>query len=122
MRFLLDEGLSPRLVDPLAAAGHDVVHVRNLGLTSAPDPVILAHAEAERRVLLTLDTDFGALVAHSRATVPSIILFRGSVTRRAERQASLLLANLDAVSDDLGAGAIVVIGDGRLRVRRLPIV
>jgi hypothetical protein len=31
------------------------------------------------------------------------------------------LANLDAVTDDLDAGAIVVIGDGRLRVRRLPI-
>ena len=27
MRLLLDANLSPRLAEPLAAAGHDVVHV-----------------------------------------------------------------------------------------------
>jgi predicted nuclease of predicted toxin-antitoxin system len=121
LRFLLDEGLSPRLVDLLASSGHDVVHVRGVGLTSASDPVVLARAAEDERVLVTLDTDFGALVAHSHAVIPSIVLFRGNVTRRTDSQASLLLANLDAVADDLQAGAIVVIGDGRLRVRRLPI-
>jgi predicted nuclease of predicted toxin-antitoxin system len=122
LRFLLDEGLSPRLVDLLAAAGHDVVHVRAIGLISAPDPVILGRAVDDQRVLITLDTDFGALVAHSRATVPSIVLFRGEVTRWSDRQAALLLANLDAVAEDLRAGAVVVLGDSRLRVRRLPIL
>jgi predicted nuclease of predicted toxin-antitoxin system len=121
LRFLLDEGLSPRLVDLLASSGHDVVHVRGVGLTSASDPVVLGRAAEDERVLVTLDTDFGALVAHSHAVIPSIVLFRGNVTRRTDSQASLLLANLDAVADDLQAGAIVVIGDGRLRVRRLPI-
>lgn len=121
MRLLLDENLSSRLVDLLAAAGHDVVHVRALDLVSAPDPVILAQALDERRVLVTLDTDFGDLVAHSGAEEPSIILFRGDVTRRTDRQATLLLANLDAVTDDLEAGAVVVIGDNRVRVRRLPV-
>jgi predicted nuclease of predicted toxin-antitoxin system len=121
LRFLLDEGLSPRLVDLLASAGHDVVHVRGVGLTSASDPVVLGRAAEDERVVVTLDTDFGALVAHSHAVIPSIVLFRGNVTRRTDSQASLLLANLDAVADDLQAGAIVVIGDGRLRVRRLPI-
>jgi predicted nuclease of predicted toxin-antitoxin system len=121
VRVLLDEGLSPRLLEMLRAAGHDAVHVRDVGLRSAPDPVVLARAVDDQRVLVTLDTDFGALVAHSHATAPSLVLFRGQVTRRAERQAALLLANFDAVTDDLDAGAVVVIGDGRLRVRRLPI-
>lgn len=121
MRFLLDENLSSRLVDLLAAAGHDVVHARSLDLVSAPDPVILARAVDERRVLLTLDTDFGALIAHSHATAPSVVLLRGDVTRRVEQQATLLLANLDAIAEDLDAGAVAVIGDSRVRVRRLPI-
>ena len=60
-----------------------------------------------------------SLITH--AVIPSIVLFRGNVTRRSDSQSSLLLANFDAVTDDLQAGAIVVIGDGRLRVRRLPI-
>jgi len=122
LRFLLDEGLSPRLVELLTAAGHDVLHVRDLGLTSATDPTILARVVADERVLVTLDTDFGALVAHSRAQLPSIVLFRGNITRRTERQASLFLANIDAVAEDLKAGAVVVIGDSRVRVRRLPIM
>ena len=58
MRFLLDEGLSPRVLDLLHAAGHDVVHVRDVGLKSAPDPVVLAAALEQTRVLVTLDTDF----------------------------------------------------------------
>ncbi len=121
MRFLLDEGLSPRVLDLLSAAGHDVVHVRDSGLQSAPDPAVLAVALEQRRVLVTLDTDFGALLALSGARQPSVILFRGEVTRLPEGQAMLLLANLDQITADLNAGAAVVLGDERVRVRRLPI-
>ena len=121
MRFLVDEALSPIVAVLLAAAGHDAVHVRNIGLKSAPDGVVLAAAVDDRRVLLTLDADFGALVAASATASPSVVLFRGNLTRRPDGQVSLLIANLDQIADDLAAGAIVVIGDDRLRVRRLPI-
>lgn len=121
MRFLLDEGLSPRVAHLLTAAGHDSVHARDLGLKSAPDQVVLRSAADDRRVLLTLDTDFGALLAHSGDSVPSVVLFRGNVTRRPERQAALLLANLDQLEAALTEGALVVIGDERLRIRSLPI-
>lgn len=121
MRFLLDEVLSPRIVDALAGAGHDARHARDLGLASASDPVVLQAALADERVLLTLDTDFGTLLAHSGAALPSVVLFRGDVTRRPVGQAQLLLANLDQLEAALAQGALVVIGDGRLRVRVLPI-
>jgi len=45
----------------------------------------------------------------------------GDVTRRPAGQARLLVANLDQFAEDVAAGAIVVIGDDRLRIRRLPI-
>lgn len=121
MRFLLDESISPLVKQPLAAAGHDVVHARDIGLTSAPDPAVLDAARTDERILVTLDTDFGALVAHSGTLLPSVVLFRGAVTRQPTRQAALLLENLDQFAEDLGAGALVVIGDERVRVRRLPI-
>ncbi len=60
-----DEGLSPRLLDLPRTAGHDVVHARDVGLKSAPDPALLAKALDEGRAVLTLDTDFGALRALS---------------------------------------------------------
>jgi predicted nuclease of predicted toxin-antitoxin system len=88
---------------------------------SAFDPVVLAAALQDRRVMLTLDTDFGALLALSGARQPSVVLFRGEITRRPEGQTELLLANLDQIATDLADGSAVVIGDGRVRVRRLPV-
>lgn len=121
MRFLLDECVSPLVAPPLAAAGHSVVHARDLGLTGQTDAVVLAAAESDQRVLVTLDTDFGALLAASGAARPSIVYFRGEVTRRPAGQVRVLLANLDQFTEDIAAGAVVVIGDDRVRVRRLPI-
>ncbi len=83
--------------------------------------MILDAAARDGRVLITMDTDFGALIARSSATVPSIVLFRGEITRRPDAQAELLLANLDEIATDLGAGAVAVIGDNRVRIKRLPI-
>ena len=121
MRFLLDESISPLVAAPLAAAGHDVVHARDIGLRSAPDSSVLAAAVNEDRTLVTLDTDFGALIAESGAELPSVVLFRGNVTRQPAAQAALLLANLEQFAIDLDQGAVVVIGDDRVRIRRLPI-
>ena len=83
--------------------------------------MVLQSAADERRVLLTLDTDVGSLLAHSGDSLPSVVLFRGNVTRRPENQAALLLANLDQLETALTEGALAVIGDERLRVRSLPI-
>lgn len=39
--ILLDQNLPPLLVDLLAGAGHDVVHVQSLGMHAADDSEIL---------------------------------------------------------------------------------
>ncbi|MHB1711261.1 MAG: DUF5615 family PIN-like protein [Acidimicrobiales bacterium] len=36
MKFLLDENLSPLLAEFLNVAGHDALHVRDIGLLTAP--------------------------------------------------------------------------------------
>jgi Domain of unknown function (DUF5615) len=59
MRLLLDNNLSPKLVEPLVAAGHDVAHVRDHGMASADDPSVLALAVETLRVLVSADSDFG---------------------------------------------------------------
>lgn len=121
MRFLIDNNLSPLLAENLKAAGHDAVHIRDLGLEAGPDPVVLDQARSQDRVLVSADTDFGALLARSGATSPSVLLIRRLVGRRAAEQSVLIEANLPPVAEDLVAGAIVVLGDDWLRVRRLPL-
>ena len=71
-------------------------------------------------MLLSADTDFGELVANSNADRPSVILLRRQEGRRACEIAALILANLAAIANDLDAGALVVIDDDRIRIRRLP--
>ena len=121
MRFLVDNNLSPLLADHLKAAGHDAAHVRDYGLPAATDPVVLAQARGGNRVLISADIDFGMLLAREEAARPSILLIRRLVGRRAADQAAVILANLDVVADDLEAGAVVVLTDEWVRVRRLPI-
>ncbi len=119
MTFLIDNALSPDVAAQLRAAGHDAVHVRDRGLADAEDEAILELAVAEARVIVTADTDFGALLVVRRQRRPSIVLFRQGAPRRPAAQAALLLANLPAIAADLDEGAIVTIRGDRMRVRRL---
>jgi predicted nuclease of predicted toxin-antitoxin system len=121
LRFLIDNALSPRLAEQLAAAEHDAVHVRDYALQAATDEEIFDRATAENRIVVSADTDFAMLLANRSAERPSVVLFRRSTERRPEQQAALLLANLDAVADDLEAGAVVVFEPQRIRIRRLPL-
>lgn len=121
MKFLIDNNLSPLLADALKAAGHDAVHVRDLGMQAAPDEAVLEQARNGRQILISADTDFGGLLARSNTSEPSVILIRRLVGRRAAEQAAIILANLGQVAEDLAAGAMVVVHEDTLRVRRLPV-
>jgi predicted nuclease of predicted toxin-antitoxin system len=120
VRLLIDNALSPVVATRLGEAGHDVVHVRELGLGNAPDDVIFDVASDQSRVLVSADTDFGTLLARRKSARPSVVLLRRSSQRRPELQAASLLANLPAVKNEFDAGAVVVIEDARIRVRALP--
>jgi hypothetical protein len=52
VKFLIDNNLSPLLADALKAAGHDAIHLRDLGMQAATDHVVLEHARADGRILV----------------------------------------------------------------------
>jgi predicted nuclease of predicted toxin-antitoxin system len=119
MKFLIDNALSPELAKLLEAATHDAVHVRDRNLEKASDEEIFEAASAEYRIIVSADTDFGTILTFRRQRLPSVIIFRHPSPRRPEMQAQLLLENLASFSEDLTQGAIVVLRQDRIRVRRL---
>ncbi len=122
MRLLVDICLSPRLAKGLCALGHDAVHAAAVGLHSAGDEVVLAAAAAEDRVVLSADTDFGTILARTRASGPSVILIRRAEGRRVDELLALLAANLATVQTAVDERSVVVLGESTMRIRRLPIL
>ena len=79
----------------------------------------MALADRDNRILISADTDFGELLANAPVLAPSVILLRRT-DKRAGSLAAGVIANLEQVTDDLAAGALIVISYTRIRARRLP--
>lgn len=121
MRFLIDNALPPRLALLLRQSGHDAVHVRDYRIQGAPDEVILARALDEDRILVSADSDFGAILARQGGNRPSFILFREPRLVTAEDYLFRILASEAALEEDLTKGCVAVFRAGRIRIRSLPI-
>ncbi|MCC7084191.1 MAG: DUF5615 family PIN-like protein [Pirellulales bacterium] len=121
MKFFVDNALSPWLAEKLRESGHDSVLVREYGMHANDDSIIFDRAVAERRVLVSADTDFGTLLAERTSQWPSYILFRGDLSRVPANQLRTLLINLPSVEEALNSGAIVIFERQRIRVRSLPL-
>lgn len=80
----------------------------------------MARAVQERRILVSIDTDFGELLVQQKAATPSVLLFRKG-QHDPKLISEVLLANLSEAATDLESGAIVVITNSRMKIRRLPI-
>ena len=121
MRLLLDQGLPRSAARLLREAGVDTVHVGEIDYSDADDASILKRARDEERTVVTLDADFHALLALSRATSPSVIRIRieGLYGQKA---ADLIQAVLTRCRQDLEQGAKVTVQPRRIRIRRLPLL
>jgi len=117
MRFLLDMNLPPAIADRLRAEAHDAIHVADAGFGSLSDRDIFTRAAEDSRIVVTFDLDFGEISGAADHPKTGVILLR---LRRA-RQSYLwdrLRVAIAETGDALEAGAIVLVEDARIRVRR----
>jgi predicted nuclease of predicted toxin-antitoxin system len=119
VRFLADMGLSLKVCHWLRTNGHDVVHLCEQGLQRLSNGDIFQKALAEQRVVLTFDLDFGEILASAGSHIVSVIVFRLHNTR-ASHVIERLQAVIESSTEVLGKGAIVMVEEGRHRVRQLP--
>jgi len=88
---------------------------------AATDEEILARALEEDRIVVSADSDFGAILAAQEAERPSFILFRDPNLLVAVDYVNLLLSALPVLVPELVDGCVAVFRHGRLRVRKLPL-
>lgn len=121
MRFLADMGISMATVGALRALGYEIVHLREVDLIRLSDEEIVSKAKREGRIVLTMDLDFGQIMALTRRSAPSTILLRMR-NQTPSAGTPRLIRVLQECHLQLEFGAFVTVEDNGYRVRRLPLV
>ena len=101
MEFLIDRCAGRRLAEWLSSLGHDVVEARSLG----PDPgdsILLSWATEQKRILLTIDTDFGQLVYVNGARHCGIVRLPDVPTQERIRLMEMVLTRYSSQLDCIG--------------------
>ncbi len=120
-RFLTDENIHPEVVGFLRRQGCDVLDIKESGLSGAADLTVIQRGHETNRIILTHDSDFGALaIASGKPTAGIVYLRPGHIrsvftieTLRALFEGKLDLSPPFIVVEQRVGGAV------RIRVRKV---
>jgi len=120
MKILIDMNLSPRWSRVLEKHGHTCTHWSEVGDPTSSDTIIMRWARENDHIVLTHDLDFGAILASTQASAPSVIQIRTQdvLPPAMER---LLAEALQKYETELTEGALIVLDQTRSRIRILPL-
>ena len=85
MKFLVDVGVGKKVEEYLSENRYDMKAVRSLD-QRMPDQEIIRLAALEKRIVITMDKDFGELVYHSGMDHCGILLLRLEDATGSEKQ------------------------------------
>src|SRR3990167_4550932 len=74
--FLVDASLPRTTGEVIRAHGHQAIDVRDIGLRTAPDQDIAAHARQQQLAIVTGDQDFGNVLTFPPADYSWIVVIR----------------------------------------------
>jgi predicted nuclease of predicted toxin-antitoxin system len=122
VKILLDENLSPTLVQKLGGLGVSAQHIAHLGKSGLSDPALWRYAYEHDQVVITVNaSDFLRLATASPLHAGLIVLRAQGLTR--EEQWEWTAPAIEAL---LGSGenlvnkAVEITGPGKFDVRNLP--
>jgi len=120
MRLLLDQGLPRSSAEILRNKGWDIQHTGEIGMSSATDRQILEYARDEQRIVITLDSDFHAMLAVENLDSPSVVRIRQEGLRGPEL-AELVDKIRSRIGQQLENGAMATITEKAIRIRKIPL-
>ena len=120
MDFKLDENFGPSIQKLFLDAGHACSTVRDEDLSGADDPDVLEAAVNEGRILVTMDHDFGNVLAYPPENACGIIVINppGRVSQTMLR--ALITSFLNAATDQDLQGRLWIVEPGRIRKHESP--
>jgi len=89
-------------------------------MAQASDVAIMEEARKQGEVMVTHDLDYSHLLAFSGAAAPSVIVFPVRNTDP-ENLFFRVMGDWSEFEEALSEGAVVVLEDAALRIRRLPL-
>jgi predicted nuclease of predicted toxin-antitoxin system len=120
VKILIDMNLSPLWMGVLANAGHEAIHWSLTGDPKSPDRDIMDWASQHGYIIFTHDLDFGAILAATNASGPSVVQIRTQDTLPESIGVQVVKALKDFESLLL-AGTLLTIDFQRAKARLLPI-
>lgn len=120
MKILIDMNLSPDWVAGLAAEHIESAHWSAIGDPRAEDDEIMEYARANGYIVFTNDLDFGTILALTKAESPNVVQVRAQDILPSHL-ANTVVAVLRENARLLDEGALIVVDEGRARVRILPL-
>ncbi len=123
MNLLIDENLSPSLVQRLAAKGAPAAHVAHIGLPGAADPDVWSYAFEHDQVVVTINAADFLFLAGSVELHPGLIVLRTTAGLSRDEQWAWVEPVVDWLlerDDPLVNEAVVVTGPGKFECIRLP--
>lgn len=121
MKILIDMNLSPDWEKVFAQENWESRHWMNVGAANARDTDIMEWAQKHGFMVFTHDLDFGALLATSGASGPSVVQIRSEEVRPAA-MSRIVVEAIRSFAHELLAGALLTIDPRRMRVSLLPLI
>jgi len=120
MKFLIDLCLSPKTKEFLRSNNYEAIRVDEIKLERATDREIFEYAAENDYILLTADLDFSQILSFLKYNKPSVVIFRLEIPSP-EHINKYLKKIINQFYEDLESGAIIIVKEDKIRIRKLPI-
>ena len=116
MRIIANENIFEPIIEWLRANGHEVISIREVGLSGASDDEIYEKAVKQKLVILTMDKDFSRMLRFPPEQCGGIIVVK--IYRLSVNETTKFFSRyFKELDEEKIAGKLVIITQDGIRVR-----
>jgi len=117
MKFLANENLFEPIIEYLKGLGHDVLSIREAGLSGITDDEVYKLACKDNRVIITMDKDFSRIFRFPPEKCGGIIVVK-IYKRKVKETLRIFRKHFETIGDDKVRKNQIVITSVGVRIKR----